>query len=312
MPGIAKEHLLLTASPALARELFRIGVARVTIETSSYCNRRCDYCPNSRIDRISERNFLPDALFERILGDLAQIGYESDIVLHYFNEPLADPGICEKIERAAKACPKANIEIYSNGDYLDRDVLERLRQAGLKTLQLSIHLGNGVPWTDAAIISRLTELAARLGKPAQIESFVPGHAIAGHFPDKDIAIRIKHVDYFSHGCDRGGLLDNISTRPAAHLSCAVPLTEFYVAWNGLILPCCNFHPDAPEHKPYVIGHIGEFPDIFTAYAGSALADWRRSLAGPGPRQKPCDTCPAGITDPDMAKALKDAYDQAKM
>jgi hypothetical protein len=309
MPGIAKEHLLRTDNPALARELFRIGVARVTIETSSYCNRRCAYCPNSSIDRITQRNYLTDALYDRILGDLAAIGYASDIVLHYYNEPLADPRICDKIERAAQACPKANIEIYSNGDYLDADYLERLREAGLKTLQLSIHLGNEAPWSDSAIISRLTELAARLGKAAQIDSFLPGHAISGRFADKDIAIRVQQTDYYSHGCDRGGLLDNIGTPPAPHLPCAVPLTEFYVGWNGLILPCCNFHPDAPAHKPYVIGHIADFPDIFTAYAGSKLADWRRSLAGPGPRQTPCDTCPAGVTDPALTKLLRDTFDQ---
>lgn len=303
MTQVFTTHLSRTADPGLGRKLFKAAVQRVMIETSSYCNRRCSYCPNSLLDRIGERKFLPEPIFDKVLRDLGEIDYDQCIVMHYYNEPLADPGICDKIARAARACPRASIEIFSNGDYLDRAYLERLREAGLTSLVLSIHLGPTQPWSDAAVIGRLTELAVRLGIPARVEAFTPGNEIKAAFPFQGVAVTVDHRDYHRLGFDRGELMANVAVPQEHGAPCLSPFTEFYVGYNGKVLPCCNLHPDAPQHQGYVVADMAEAPSIFAAYADSPLADWRRELTRPGPRRSPCRTCALGVYEAETAAAL---------
>jgi len=308
---IVRRHFFRTGDRAQARDLFKLAVTRVNLETSSYCNRRCGYCPNAFIDRITDKKYMPDPVLDGILADLKEIDYDRDIVLHYYNEPLADPQFCDKVARTVAACPKANVEAYSNGDYLDRDMLENLRRAGLKTLVLSLHLAAQAPWSDAGIINRLTEICARLGKPARIESFEAGRAIIGTIPDRDIAIRIQHRNYYTYsGMDRGGLMTNLWAPEAHNLPCLQPFTDLYVAWDGGIFPCCNVHPDAEEHRQYRIGSVSDFPSIFQAYADSALVEWRDALAAPVERRPPCKTCALGVMDPNEAAAIRGIHQRA--
>jgi MoaA/NifB/PqqE/SkfB family radical SAM enzyme len=303
MSELSSRHLFRLTDPDERRAVFKAGVERVMIETSSYCNRRCGYCPNALLDRISERKFLADALFDEVLAGLAEIDYDRHIVMHYYNEPLADPAICDKIARAAAACPKAVIEIFSNGDFLDRGYLERLRAAGLTSLVISLHLGNSHAWSDGAIIGRLSELAVRLGIAAKVDAFVPGGEIKATFPFSGMRVVVDHRDYYRMGFDRGELMANVTAPQDQAVPCLSPVTEFYVGYNGVIMPCCNLHPDAERHQPYRIGNLADFGSIFEAYADSALVDWRRELLRPGPRRSPCRTCALGVYDQAMADAL---------
>ena len=65
---------------------FRYKILRVTvepitfttIETTTHCNRRCSYCPNSVFERGSKENtqLIDTALFRKIIDDLAEMGYK--------------------------------------------------------------------------------------------------------------------------------------------------------------------------------------------------------------------------------------------
>lgn len=287
--------------------MFKLAVCQVILETSYFCNRRCGYCPNATIDRISDKKYLSLELLEKISSDLGSIDYSEEIQLQLYNEPLADPDICKKISIIRSHCPNARITIYSNGDYLNQSLLEELRAAGLSALQLAFHLGNTDEWSDERIIERLTEMSVRLGKVAKLEQFIPGMGIRGKFPDKSMDITIAHQDYYKSGSDRAGLVSSVQPRQPSTAPCIVPFVAFHVAWDGSLMPCCHVHPDAPEHQGYKIGNVADFPDIFLAYANSSLADWRRSLAVPGVRKPPCDTCPEGVGDGPSLDLLMSLY-----
>src|SRR5262249_55506305 len=66
-------------TPARTREeakaLFASSVRQVEIEVFTYCNRTCWFCPNSKIDRRSANTCMDEALYLRILSDLAEINY---------------------------------------------------------------------------------------------------------------------------------------------------------------------------------------------------------------------------------------------
>ncbi len=136
-------------TPALDREsakaLFARSVERIEVETHSYCNRRCDYCPNAVGDRLGENKRLPDDLWFLLLENLREIDYASNFIFTSYNEPLSDRIILQRIREAREHIPRARTMIYTNGDYLKPAYLAELAQAGLDYVHISIHTRPGQP-----------------------------------------------------------------------------------------------------------------------------------------------------------------------
>src|SRR3989344_6373293 len=91
----------------------------VEIETSTYCNRTCSWCPNSTFQRSRAQNLMPENLFDKIVNDLKGVNYSGQIALHNYNEPLMDPHLFSHIARVKQKLPGAKILILTNGDLLD-------------------------------------------------------------------------------------------------------------------------------------------------------------------------------------------------
>lgn len=310
MAALVQELFYPISDPGITRALFKACVERVMVETSSFCNRRCSYCPNAQVDRLSVRKNMDDALRDKIASNLAEIDFDKTIVMHFYNEPLADERICEQIAFFHAACPKATIEIFSNGDYLDGPYLKRLADAGLSSLILSLHLGNNAQWDDAEILRRLCLMSVKLGIPPIEPIFAPGLQVQVKFPYPGMKIRVSHRNYPVLGSDRAGSVKHSNmvekTLANGHV-CLLPYTELYVAWDGAMVPCCDIHPDLPEHQSYSTGRLQDFPDIFAAFAGPKLVAWRRSLAEPSGYRAPCDTCQTKCHSPETSKTLHDFF-----
>ena len=256
------EKQLFSASPTheLARDLFQRHVTSVELETFSYCNRTCIYCPNSSIDRLSTNIHLDRNLFERIISDLEEVRYRNVLTLSHYNEPLSDRSIIGDISYAKAHIPDATIQIFSNGDYLDREYLELLAEAGLSAIHLSIHLASGAKYDDLKIMDRINEMSVRLKIPAKHIHYHPMRSIEASFPYKPIRIRIFEADYDNIGGDRGGLLTHVPVSKTARTSpCAYPFNSITIGYNGFVMPCCHLRADAPRHDQYRIGHLADFP-----------------------------------------------------
>src|SRR5690349_18554860 len=113
-----------------AVRLFREHVELIEFETTSYCNRTCSFCPNSFIDRLSEKLTMPEATWQTILSGLRDVDYSGSVVWSRYSEPLSERRIIERIREVRRAAPAARICINSNGDYLDADYLQELEEAG--------------------------------------------------------------------------------------------------------------------------------------------------------------------------------------
>lgn len=88
---------------------------KVEIEIFNRCNNDCPFCPvNSTLDpRKAVR--MTDELFESILKQLAEMGFEGRLALHSNNEPLLDRRI-ERFARTARdRLPRALIYLQTNG-----------------------------------------------------------------------------------------------------------------------------------------------------------------------------------------------------
>lgn len=285
---------------ALRRRIgFRDCVDTVAIEVSSYCNRRCAYCPNSTHDRISGQRFMSDALFDRILGDLASIGYARTLLFHLYNEPLADRRILSYVARAHERLPGARLSLSTNGDYLDRAYLEDLHAAGLRDVHVSLHLQPGEAHTESRLFRRLELLEKAVGIAAEPDGYAVRERFAFRLPFRDMTISVSGVDYARQGTNRGGLLDGVGQPVGGGRTslCLLPLTMFVVYHDGRVTPCCHIMADAPEHAAHVVGTVAEADSIFDVYAGQALSAWRRSLNLFGPKAEPCGSCSYWIDNP---------------
>ncbi|MEO5347434.1 MAG: SPASM domain-containing protein [Magnetococcus sp. YQC-9] len=307
---VTAEHLQRVTDPMNAKILFRRSVKRIYLEISSYCNRRCTYCPNALIDRISEKKFLPETILRSIFDNLGSIQYNGALFFHCYNEPLADPDLCEKIALSKQYCPNVQAMLYSNGDYINRDYLEKLHAVGLSHLTISLHSNNGL-WSESEVQDRLDAISRRLGLALHVEYSLPGQQMIASLSYK-FPIRVMIGNYLVNGSNRGNLMPQIVTYTNDNLNrpCQMPFEDMYIAWDGSILPCCHLHADAPEHQAFKIGNIADFQNLFEAYANSALVDWRRSVIAPTMRRPPCDTCIQTVHDERVVTKMRNIYQQA--
>ncbi len=294
---IAPQYFYAAENRDMAKALFKAAVRTFTMEISSQCNRRCDYCPNSLTDRISEIHLLAWEDIERISNDLAEVGYDGVVSLHNYNEPTLDKRLPEVIALLRSKLPGASIGTTTNADYLDRAFLDRLVAAGMSYLRISPHIQPGKDYTLASVLKRIGDITDRIGLAASIT--VDPHRdgkVDATWTGLGMRIFTDHADYSRAGNDRGGILDAGRKRQRT-APCFQPLTLFYILYNGDIVPCCHINPDAPGMAGYVVGNFRDFPSIFEAYAGAGMAEWRRGLFPEGPKLAPCATCIDGLSGP---------------
>lgn len=275
----------------LAKALFKDSVVNVSLETFSLCNRLCWFCPNSFIDRRSANMFMPNAVFDAIIGDLAAIGYKHNFHLTRYSEPLADRSTLERIRAIRDAMPATSIVITTNGDYLNAAYLDELLASGLTSLSVSVYLGNTAPYDHGKIHQRIRDMLSDLC----LTDVVPitetlGIEVAYAGMHKTLKIEFWGRNFDRLGNDRGGSIKLSNAGNVRQSPCFEPTQSFTIDYDGSVVPCCNLRSDVPEHKDYVCGKIEKSGDIFLVYTNKMLADWRRHLVNFSDKMDPCRTC----------------------
>ena len=111
----------------------------VAIETTTYCNLRCSFCPNSKYERGLQKNekLMEEKLFNKIINELAQVDYRGVISLYSYGEPCTDKRIARLVKYAKDKLPKSSVEINSNGFLLTVDIYKDLVKAGIDAINVS-------------------------------------------------------------------------------------------------------------------------------------------------------------------------------
>ena len=283
------QHFEGPLSPLQAQRLFSRSVSMVEIETSSYCNRTCWFCPNAIHDRRSQKHHMDTALYGRILADLARIGYRRKVSFSRYNEPLASRTILDRIGAARRDIPAALLHLNTNGDYLDRDYLDALYGAGLRSLNIQIYLGNDEQYDHSRVRAKLLAQVTKLRLQHQITMDRPGERIEAKLSYRDMALRTYGRNFATSGCNRGETvtLDESYTRTSP---CASPFYHAYIDYDGSMVPCCNVRSDIPEHADNTLGKLSATTSIFDIYGSEAAARWRRALVGYQHKTGVCTTC----------------------
>jgi MoaA/NifB/PqqE/SkfB family radical SAM enzyme len=108
---------------------------KISIESNSYCNRSCSFCTRSNDNREKVR--MPEDLVYKVLYELAEIEYKGLISFHFYNEVFTDKRIFSFFEK----CQELGLYnyIFTNGDYLTKEVVEKLSKYNIKEFALSIY-----------------------------------------------------------------------------------------------------------------------------------------------------------------------------
>ena len=279
-----------------AKAVFAKSVGRVEVETHSYCNRRCNYCPNVVGDRLGENKRMKPDHWQMIIGNLVEIGFSKNLVFTSYNEPLADRAILERIREARQALPEARLMVYTNGDYLNADYLEALAASGLDYLHVSIHTRYNGTYSEVDALNLIAQLVRRLQGKIRYKQIKTDQFIIAQIPHDRIEIDVRAINYQFHGTDRAGLVELVRKPPARTHPCHFPFGHFHVGFSGNVTPCCHVRSDSAAHAEYLYGNLDGFESIFQAWAGNNGAAWRRELITPLPKKSPCNTCSVGFLD----------------
>lgn len=300
---LSPDHFNRAISMERARSLFKASVHLVEIEAFTFCNRKCYFCPNAHIDRRSGNKYMDEALYLRILSELASIQYDKVITYSRYNEPLADRIILERLRQAREALPEAQLYTHTNGDYLNLQYLDELRANGLNTLRVQVYLSNSARYSEEKIVARMHKRLKALGLPYEMIINEPNvrHMALVHYQGMEVTFDARNFDIL--GTDRAQSLE-IGKRYQRTSPCFIPFQQVYFDYNGSVVPCCNIRSDEASHQNYIVDDLSTGRSIFEAYANSSLADWRRDLLTFGHKKPPCDTCSYEAPDYDLILATQ--------
>jgi hypothetical protein len=289
---ISSLHFAPQTDRAAAREAFRQAVRWIEIETSSQCNRRCSYCPNSKFDRIRHNDFLDLDVYRKMIRELAEIDYDGDIKFVGNNEFFMHKQNRTYVEIARAHLPRVKMTLFSNGDYLAKDDLEWAASAGVGLLIVTLHPGPTKQYDDVEVMRRVHLFQKQIESPLTLRHFQQG-------VDLQFLTRVGQLTVLAGLTDLAKLGHNWTALLPGDESfvrrdpCTYPLRQFVVNYAGDIFMCCiAFKDRTPENDKIgaITGNLSGHESIFQAYASPNLVAWRRSLFNNEVKADPCRTC----------------------
>ncbi|OEJ15807.1 radical SAM superfamily [Brachyspira hampsonii] len=191
----------------------------VIIEINTYCNRKCDYCPNKYQE--SPKNYMSEDVFYRIIEQLKIIKFSGIIRFSFFNEPLFDERYVKFAEYIKKELPNAVQVVVSNGDLLTVEKALQLEKAGIDKFVITIHDKN-----PERAYERLSKVKDVLKHKIRIQT------------QKDLSMQ-----------NVGGSVDVSKYKNKKNKKCPHPFV-MTITYNGDVVLCC-----ADFYRKYVYGNI---------------------------------------------------------
>ena len=272
-----------------AIQIFKENVDNVNLETSSYCNRKCDYCPVSKYGRNSKL-FINNKLFKNIITSLKKINYSGSFSLNLYNEPLADKNFGLYIKYIRKNLPLSVIQTNSNGDFINIDALSKLEKYGLNKIKITLHMPRNKKYCQDYLRQSLTKFAKRIGFRLTKKHI---NKIGLVFKINKLFVIVQSPDWIKEGNNRGGSIDTIKVYKNRISPCVKPFREFTIYHNGKVTPCCDIFNNN-NYNEHVIDSIdmNDVNSIFKIYSNNNLSQWRKHVFDWSSKEGPCATCSA--------------------
>lgn len=219
---------------------------RISIESTSYCNRACSFCPQFYGER--GRETMKWELFESICDQLMRMDYSENIHPYMTNEAMINPRILDEIKLLRYSCPRACIGMATNADLIDA-LYKKDPKLAMK--KLADFYDAGVTVIGMNVYDDGEE---QLNRYREIEQMAIDNHLADHTDHrwrKHSANR-KYISVTDTRVTRGDRtgVDSFIVRnkqekegvvaPAAY--CAEPNRHLAIRWDGKVMVCCVVDP----------------------------------------------------------------------
>lgn len=261
----------------------------VEIEINGYCNRKCKWCPNSKIDR-SKSMPMPFKTYMKVIRELKKHKFKGTISYSRNNEPFADFKMLRAYTLAAGIMlPKARIVSNTNGDFLTKT---KILLSGIDELSIMDYDCKGME-----NCKRQLEIWG-----AKIEDII-NNVIYANLND----IKIAYCTDWPKNTvleDKGGFLKKEGKLQTAEFRanlglrnypCIDPGIFLAIDFNGDVMPCCQIRHDNPAHEEFILGNIETetIEEIFSKEKSQKLFTQINTETGTK-LPSPCQHCHKGI------------------
>ena len=280
--------------------LFKSNVEVINLETSSYCNRICSYCPVSIYGRKEKDIIIKNEIVDTIIKSLHKINYSKRINFNLYNEPLAHSSFNIILNKFREQLPNAILSTNSNGDYIKNlEVIDLLEKQGLKELKVTLHMPSKKKWNFKLASFYLTKFSKRINfnlKKKEIKE------LKFNLLYKKLHVFVHVPNWGTYGNSRGSIISSLNAKKTRTQPCVRPFREFTIYVDGSVTPCCDIY-HGNNYNENVIGkiEISDVDSIFSIYSSKLLTDWRKSVFDYKKKLGVCATC----KDPDLANSLED-------
>jgi MoaA/NifB/PqqE/SkfB family radical SAM enzyme len=271
------------------KEIFKQNLKLIEIETFSYCNRKCWFCPNSFIDRISDNKIMPEKTYIDLIDQLAEIDYSGELTYSRYNEPTSKRDLfIRRIEQARERLPNAVLRTNTNGDYMSRDYIEQLADVGFNQLWIQQYLSNNERYDHEKMRKRAERKIKKLGLPAKVITDIPGCKLEYDLSYRGMTIHIRSRNFELDGSSRGDT-NEIASDYTRTQRCLQVSNNMYIDFNGSVMVCCALRSDVPGQESGIMGHISD-GKLWDIYMSDAYKPWRDHHKEDGPKEGFCKTC----------------------
>lgn len=225
-----RDYIKLILSNLGLRNPFNEVFKEIEFETTAYCNRKCNYCPNVDFERFGEvENFLmSEDVFKTLILQLKELDFSGLISPHLYGEPMSDQRLPGWIKFIRANLPKSKIKIVTNGDYLNKTSYQIFKNSGVDIFYISKH-------------------SKKLKKPCR--------DLLDSLTESEMKKYILLQDFFSDYnqsqsmfANRGGSIE-IEKKKMPPVNCSYSTYPVINSLGDLILCCQDFHNN------YVFGNI---------------------------------------------------------
>lgn len=275
--------------------LFKQYVEIINLELSSFCNRKCNYCPVSDSLRSKEQSIIETNMLEKVIAELKAIDFDKRLSLNLYNEPLENPLLVEQILKLRTALPRVYISFNSNGDRLTYEKLTNLKNAGLNQMTITLHPPANQLDSAEKKLYRIKKLLTKLRVDFENFELTKEKILSQEsieFLSLGVLVRIQWVNWNVKGSSRGGSVESMVKREhVRNLPCAKPFREFTIYYDGTVTPCCEVFYDA-NNKTIINGNVAT-QTIFDVYLSKSLSHFRKSVFDFSEKTGVCRHCTVG-------------------
>lgn len=191
----------------------------ITINPTELCNRTCHFCPRSDAKIYPNQNLhITEDTVRKLSLELKLNNYTNRIGWSGNGEPLLTKNFFKLVKIISDENPQLKVhEINTNGDKIGNDTVDKLYEAGINHIVVSLYDGD-----------------------AQLDKF--NKLFEGYNSDMfTLRKSYYHSDNFSGFTNRAGavkvnedlLKENIKNK------CYLPFYKLFIDWNGDQILCCE-------------------------------------------------------------------------